>query len=108
MDFPHRYHEFILQIGAYTGMPDPILHIHAGMAVLLLARLLTRRSLGSFIPLYFVIAAELANEAMDYLSYSPTTADTLSDIANTVFWPLVLSIAIRWRPMLPRDNRRRR
>ncbi|MEG8023633.1 hypothetical protein QP162_02675 [Sphingomonas aurantiaca] len=47
---PTFYHKMIDWIGDGTGLPDTILHIHAGMALLMLARLVTRRSFGSFIP----------------------------------------------------------
>ncbi|RYG89889.1 MAG: hypothetical protein EON59_00815 [Alphaproteobacteria bacterium] len=84
-------------IGEGTGATDTLLHIHAGMAVLLLARLITRRSLATLTPLAFVYAAELGNEIMDYLGHGLLLADTLSDIANTVFWPTVLFVGLRIR-----------
>lgn len=99
MSIVERYHAVILWIGDGTGLPDAILHIHAGLAVLLCARVLTRRSLGSFIPFAFVVAAELANETMDYLNYGWRAADTYSDLANTFFWPLIISLAVRLRPL---------
>lgn len=105
MRFAETYHDIILWIGDGTGLPDSILHIHAGMAVLLLVRLVSGRSLGSFIPLAFVALAEAGNETLDYMVYGWRPADTYSDIANTLFWPLVLSLAIRLRPMAKRDRR---
>lgn len=112
-NFAKLYHEWILWIGDITGLPDPILHLHAGMAILILVRLISRRSLGSFIPFWFVLAAELGNETMDYLVSGPLWEDTLSDIANTLFWPFVISLGVRLRPMIPtrsgtsRSGRRR-
>lgn len=104
---PLFYQQFIQWIGDGTGLPDTILHIHAGMAVLMLARLVTRRSLGSWVPLSVVVAAEAFNEVMDRLIYhSWRWEDTLGDVANTLFWPLAIFIGIRLRPML--DRRRRR
>ncbi|SEM42947.1 hypothetical protein SAMN05192583_0174 [Sphingomonas gellani] len=105
MDIPALYHSFITWIGDGTGLPDSILHIHAGLAVLLVTRILTRRSLGSFIPFALVVVAEGANELLDYLHYGWRPADTYSDIANTLFWPLVISVAVRMRPMTLRDRR---
>lgn len=104
MNIPAIYHEWILWIGDGTGLPDAILHLHAGLAILLLARVITRRSLGTFIPFAVVVVAELGNETLDYLSYGMRWADTLSDIANTLFWPLVISAAVRVRPMAARDR----
>lgn len=98
---PELYHTFIDWIGDGTGLPDTILHIHAGMAVLMVARIVTRRSLGSFVPWSFVAAAEAFNEIMDRLNFgSWRWADTTSDIANTLFWPTVICLGIRLRPML--------
>jgi len=103
MDIPGLYHSFILWIGDGTGLPDSLLHLHAGLAVLLIARAASRRSLATFIPFWAVVIAEGANETLDYLNYGMRWADTLSDIANTLFWPFVISIAVRLRPMLLRD-----
>lgn len=99
MNIPAIYHSWIDWIGDGTGLPDSILHIHAGMIVLMTARLITRRSLGTFIPFAFVLVAELANELMDYLLYGWRTADTLTDLANTFFWPLAISAGVRLRPL---------
>ena len=104
MDIPGLYHELILWIGDGTGLPDTILHLHAGLAVLLLTRAITGRSLATFIPFAAVVLAEGANELLDYLHYGIRWADTLSDIGNTLFWPLVISLSVRMRPMAARDR----
>jgi hypothetical protein len=104
MNLPARYHAWIDWIGDGTGLPDAILHIHAGLAVLLLVRLVTGRSLGTFIPFAVVVAAEAANEVMDYLLHGPRMQDTLTDIGNTLFWPFVISLGLRLRPMAKRDQ----
>jgi hypothetical protein len=103
MKLPDYYHSWIIWIGDGTGLPDAILHIHAGLAVLLLARLVSGRSLGTFIPFAAVVLAEAGNEMMDYLVYGMRWHDTLADVANTLFWPLVISLAVRLRPMAARD-----
>ena len=98
---PATYHHFIDWIGDGTGLPDTILHIHAGLAVLMVARLVTRRSLGSFVPWSVVVLAETFNEVMDRLHFgSWRWSDTALDIANTLFWPTVICLGIRMRPML--------
>lgn len=104
MDIPALYHAFILWIGDGTGLPDAILHIHAGLAILLFVRVVTGRSLGTFIPFAVVVAAELGNETMDWLSYGLRVGDTLSDLANTLFWPFVISLGVRVRPMALSDH----
>lgn len=104
MDIPATYHSWIIWIGDGTGLPDTILHIHAGLAVLLLTRIVTRRSLGSFVPFGAVVVAEIGNEVLDYLYYGMRWADTLADLGNTFFWPLVISIGVRVRPMVLGDR----
>lgn len=104
MNIPAIYHSFILWIGDGTGLPDAILHIHAGLIILMLVRLVSRRSLGTFIPFAFVVAAEFGNEFLDYLAYGMRWEDTLSDIANTLFWPFVISLGVRIRPLRMRNG----
>lgn len=107
MNLPKLYHDMILWIGDGTGLPDAILHIHAGLAVLMIARIVTGRSLGTFIPFAFVVAAELANEILDRLAFGAWRwSDTIADLGNTLFWPLVITLGVRWRPMIRRDRRR--
>ena len=98
MDFPSLYHDVIIWIGDGTGASDSLLHVHAGLAVLFLARLVTRRSLATPVPFLVVCVAEIANEVMDRLNHgSWRWEDTLPDIANTLFWPFVLMIGLRLR-----------
>lgn len=104
MNFPGLYHSIITWIGDGTGLPDAILHLHAGLAVLLLTRAITGRSLATFIPFWAVVVAEVGNETLDYLHYEMRWADTTSDVANTLFWPFVISLAVRMRPMARRDR----
>lgn len=91
------YVRFITWIGDGTGAPDTILHIHAGMAILLLARVITGKSLSTPIPLACVYIAEFANEVLDRIGHGRWTPDTLSDVLHTIFWPTVLFVALRLR-----------
>lgn len=98
MNIAQLYADLIKQIGDGTGMADSLLHVHAGMAVLFLARVITRRSLSTPIPLAIVALAEFGNEVLDRWHYgSWRWADTLSDVANTMFWPTVLFVGLRLR-----------
>jgi hypothetical protein len=98
---PKLYHQMIDAIGDGTGLPDTILHIHAGMALLMLARLVTRRSFGTFIPWYVVAAGEAFNEIMDRLNFGAWRwEDTSLDIINTLLWPTVICVGVRLRPMI--------
>ena len=77
---------------------DSLAHVHGGMAVLLLARLITRRSLSTPLPLLCVVAAQLLNECIDrYTHGSWRWADSIGDTVNTLFWPTVLFIGLRLR-----------
>jgi hypothetical protein len=90
-----------------TGQSETVLHIHAGMAVFVLARLTTGRSFGTFIPFCFVLAAELGNELLDFLLLGRwQQAETTIDLTNTLFWPLAISLGVRVRPMILRDRRK--
>ncbi|UYY58693.1 hypothetical protein [Sphingomonas sp. S2-65] len=91
------YGAMILWIGDGTGAPDTVLHIHAGMVVLFLVRIVTKRSLATLVPLSFVYLAEFANEVMDYFVHGAVMPDTLSDVINTVFWPTMLFLGLRIR-----------
>lgn len=98
LDVPDQYHRVITAIGDGTGMADSLLHVHAGMSVLLLARLATRRSLATPLPFLIVCVAEAANEILDRLHFgSWRVDDTLADLVNTVFWPAVLMVGLRLR-----------
>ena len=98
---PKLYHDMIDWIGDGTGLPDTILHIHAGMALLMIARLITRRSFGTFIPWWVVVAGEAFNEIMDRLNFgSWRWEDTSLDIINTLLWPTVICVGVRLRPMI--------
>lgn len=108
MNIAATYHRWILWIGDGTGLPDTILHIHAGLAILLAVRLLSGRSLATFIPFAVVLAAEIGNETMDYMVYGMRWGDTLADLGNTLFWPFVISLGVRLRPMVRRDRPRGR
>lgn len=77
---------------------DSLAHVHGGMAVLLLARLITRRSLATPIPLACVVVMQMLNECIDrYTHGSWRWPDTIGDTINTLFWPIVLFVGLRWR-----------
>lgn len=97
MNIVDLYARLILWIGDGSGATDTVLHIHAGMAVLFLVRIISGRSLATPYPLAAVYLAEFANEVMDYFVHGAVMPDTYSDIINTVFWPTMLFIGLRLR-----------
>ena len=77
---------------------DTIAHIHGGMAVLMLARLITRRSLATPVPLACVVVLQVINECVDRYNHgSWRWPDTIADTVNTLFWPTVLFVGLRLR-----------
>lgn len=66
------------------------LHVHVGM-VIWVACVVIAGDIGAWWPLAAVTAAELFNEVLDRLREgSWRVPDTIADIVNSVFWPLVL------------------
>ena len=90
-------------IGDRTGVSDSLLHMHGGLAVMFLFRIVTRRSLAAWTPFLFVLAAPLLKRASDRVAHgSWRMPDTAFDIISTIFWPLVLMVGLRWRRVHPR------
>lgn len=102
---PQAYNRLILWISKTTGLADNLLHIHSGLIILLLARLITRRPYRSFVPFACVVLAEAGNEILDYLAYGWRPTDTWWDIVNTLFWPLMISLVGRLQPGPKRGGR---
>ena len=95
-------------IAAQTGFDDALLHVHAGLLIFVLARLVTRRALSSPVPLACVAIAELVNELFDRLHHGRWMPDTTSDVINTLFWPAVIYVVLRFLPGKARGKGRRR
>ena len=96
------YHGLILDIGATTGLPDAMLHLHAGMLILLATALVVRRGLDDILPLGIVIIAACGNEVLDRINLGNWNwPDTRMDLFNTIVWPLttlLVARAVRGRP----------
>ncbi|GAA0731521.1 hypothetical protein [Sphingomonas japonica] len=102
MDTVTAYQGLIAGIVTDTGWDNRFLHLNAGLLVLFIARLATRRPLATMMPLAVVIVAELANEVMDRLNEgSWRLPDTAQDIWITLFWPVCLSLAAWVRTAWP-------
>lgn len=99
-----HYRQLTIAIETSTGASDSLLHLHGGLVILFLARVVTRRSLATWTPFLFVLAAALLKELADRLVHgSWRMPDTAFDIINTIFWPLVLMIGLRWRRAHPNE-----
>lgn len=101
MDPITAYKDLTDAIGTVTGLPRPMLHVHAGMAIYVLTQLFLGERRGSVVALGTVMCAELGNEVMNRLYWgSWRWHDTLGDIAITLFWPaacVALGAFGRWR-----------
>ena len=83
-------------LGHALGLSDDLLHVHLGLVIFVVAALLTRRRMRSWIPLLTVAVVAVANEVIDYFGPDPWN-DGLSalDLANTLVWPVVLFLLAR-------------
>jgi hypothetical protein len=96
----NAYSQLKNDIGEMSGSQENLLHIHLGLIIFVLAALLMRRKMRSPLPLAIVAVFALMNEIVDFLSEWPSSlSHSIVDVANTLFWPLVLFlIARRGRP----------
>ncbi len=67
IELVNAYQQIADNLGGELGASDTLIHVHAGMLVLLIARVVTGRSLGTIVPLSVVLVATLTNEILDYL-----------------------------------------
>jgi hypothetical protein len=98
MQFPATYAAAKMDFLIWSGLTDPILHMHAGLIVFLLAAAISRKSLGSAIPIAAVLLATIANEVLDWLmhgSWRPT--NSAPDLFYTLLWPTILWSGARSR-----------
>ncbi|MGV1681740.1 hypothetical protein [Sphingopyxis sp. NJF-3] len=101
-DILSLYSELSGAIGDRTGASDSLLHVHGGLAVMFLARLLTRRSLATWTPFLIVLLIALLKEAADRVAHGMwRLPDSIFDLLNTIFWPFILMIGLRWRRIHP-------
>ena len=92
------YRPLSAALGMSTGASDSLLHVHGGMVILFLARVATRRSLATWTPFLFVLAAAIAKEVADRIAHGTwRMPDSALDLVNTIFWPFVLMVGLRWR-----------
>ncbi|MEN2749036.1 hypothetical protein [Sphingomonas sp. T9W2] len=109
MQISSEYAALIQWIRDNTDASDPVLHIHAGMAVLIFARLITRYPLSHPVPLLIVIVVATANEVLNRLNFgSWRWDDTTADFIYSVFWPAMLFVVLAAKRRLERRASRRK
>lgn len=110
MDIITSYYELTLAIETMTGMPNDMLHVHAGMLIYLLSQFMLGSRRGSWMALSIVLEAEVFNEMMNYFYHgSWRWADTSKDVVLTLFWPtmcVIVSKYRRWRWARKEERRR--
>ncbi|WP_404371452.1 hypothetical protein AB5I39_03980 [Sphingomonas sp. MMS24-J45] len=91
---------FKRQMGEQLHISDDALHVHAGMAILILVALVLRRPPWNWRPLLVVAVIEAVNEIYDMRSLGvrpnneSALPDSIHDFVLTMLWPVV--IAITW------------
>lgn len=89
--FVTQYEAQKTAFSAWVGIDDWLLHAQSGMVAFLLAAIVTRRSVGAWLPVTTVLLLEAANELFDRVnSGSWQWQDTSRDVAFTLIWPLLL------------------
>lgn len=96
------------QISLMTGLPDDVLHIFAGLAIVTVAALVMRRTPWHWLPWLAAAAIEFANEAYDVLQTAYSTdegniASAWHDFWMTMLWPTIILLTYGW---LARRSRR--
>jgi hypothetical protein len=90
-----------------TNLPRDTLHVYVGLSVLLIAAILSRRSLRHPLPILAVLLVALAGEFWDLLD-TFRAGQTLAwgksghDLWNTLFWPAILCLLARFTKVLKR------
>ncbi|MFC4255555.1 hypothetical protein GRI97_08960 [Altererythrobacter xixiisoli] len=84
----------------HAGLPDgqairATMHFHLGLGIYLLVGAFTRQGLRSRAGLVLISLLEIGNEILDLARFFPKIPawlwhDTLADLFNTLFWPVVL------------------
>lgn len=104
MTYLERYQHAKLALSAEFQATDTILHIHAGLAIFMAARLTFGRYRTPLLAWLVVALVEAANEIVDRVSYgSWRSANTTSDVLQTMFWPTMLTLV----RLLDRRRRKR-
>ncbi|KQM80819.1 hypothetical protein ASE70_18575 [Sphingomonas sp. Leaf22] len=103
MQISSEYASLVQWVRNNTDASDPVLHIHAGMVVLILARLVTRHPLSHPVPFVVVVVVAAANEVLNRLNFgSWRWSDTMVDFTYSVFWPAMLFVVLAMQQRLQR------
>ncbi|HEY0042965.1 MAG TPA: hypothetical protein VGB62_00315 [Allosphingosinicella sp.] len=91
-------------VEAFTGLERDALHVYGAVAVQLVAVIVSRKPLASFVPWSCVLVVEGANEASDLLTDGLVEAwevqGAVHDLWNTMLLPSLLLLLTRFAPSL--------
>ncbi|MEE9433144.1 MAG: hypothetical protein V3V15_02760 [Sphingorhabdus sp.] len=107
MPFYTVFHDLKFFLADEAGLAKDALHIHIGLAVFVLARLLWRWRGGWFFAWLIALTAALGGEWLDMVRERAANAEVSAeahwhDVWNTMLWPTVLLFIGRW--LHPRPN----
>ena len=107
MNILSSFHAAKLFVVETTGLARDTLHLHFGLAMMLTVALLFRRSLGSLWPWLSVVLFAALGEYLDRsdsldLGAPWSPAESLKDFLNTLFWPTMLLVLVRFTKLLRR------
>ncbi len=98
MDLPAVYVATTESLLAMLSISHQLGHLNCGLILYVGSQYLLGARRGAILPLMIVFLAEAFNECVQASYYhSWRTADTLADIAWTVFWPCMLFAHARLR-----------
>jgi hypothetical protein len=104
---PHDWHQIKDWLEHAAGLNMDALHVHVGLAILVLAAVILRKPLRSPMPWLALLALELANEYYDWTyevwpgaDRQLQAAEGIRDIWNTMAIPTFLLVASRFFPGL--------
>ena len=89
---------FKRQMGEQLFISNDALHVHVGMAILLVTALLIRRPPWNWRPLLVVAVIEAINEVYDMqwpglrVDQESALPDSIHDFALTMLWPVVIVV----------------
>ena len=95
------YNAIKTDLATWIGISKDALHIHIGLAIFFALVLILRRRPASIVPWLGLLGLELLNEVIDVFhwhegAFSFEVGDALKDIVNTMIWPSVALLTLRF------------
>lgn len=97
-DLAQGYCDLLDHLVVLLGTSRNMAHVHAGLAIYVIAQLATRDRRASVAALQWVLACAIGNEVLQALAHaSPRWSDGMSDVMLTLMWPAILYAVGRHR-----------